>query len=231
MGAVRTQRRTHTGGGDVSDDPIDPYLATLDRSLRGRPNRGRVLAETEDHLRESAEHLERSGMPAAEAAREAVSRMGAAEPLGRAAGGRVAAGAVLVLGWVAAIGLLATAVAVHGPGQDGPTPGLPLLLVVGAMAAGVVSLLAAAAVWTWSSAIASSDATWRRAMAAFAAASAFGLVGLGVHVGKHQSGGTRALREERALFCLAVAALVVLVSVGWIELNARAEQRRKLPRR
>jgi len=120
---------------------------------------------------------------------------------------------------------------VHGPGQDGPTPGAPLLLVVGAMAAGVVSLLAAAAVWSWSSAVASSDATWRRAMAAFAAASAFGLVGLGVHVGKHQSGGTHAVREQRALFCLAVAALVVLVAVGWIELNARAEERRKLPRR
>ena len=98
------------------------------------------------------------------------------------------------------------------------------------MAAGMVSLLAAAAVWSWSSAVASSDATWRRAMAAFAAASAFGLVGLGVHVGKHQSGGTHAVREQRALFCLAVAALVVLVAVAWIELNARAEERRKLPR-
>jgi hypothetical protein len=215
----------------VSDDPIDAYLATLDRSLRGRPNRGRVLAETEDHLRESADALERSGMPAAAAAREAVSRMGDAEPLGRAAGGRVAAGAVLVLGWIAAIGLLSAAVAVRGPGQDGPTPGAPLLLVVGGMAAGVVSLFAAAAVWSWSSAVASSDATWRRAMAAFAAAAAFGLVGLGVHVGKHQSGGTHAVREQRALFCLAVAAFIVLVAVAWIELNARAEERRKLTRR
>jgi hypothetical protein len=67
-------------------------------------------------------------------------------------------------------------------------------------------------------------------MAAFAAAAAFGLVALGVHAGKHQSGGTRAVREQRALFCLAVAALIVLVAVVWIELNARAEQRRKLPR-
>jgi hypothetical protein len=215
----------------VSDDPIDAYLATLERSLRGRPNRGRVLAETEDHLRESADALERSGMPAAAAACEAVSRMGDGEPLGRAAGGRVAAGAVLVLGWIAAIGLLSAAVAVHGPGQDGPTPGAPLLLVVGGMAAGVVSLFAAAAVWSWSSAVASGDATWRRAMAAFAAAAAFGLVGLGVHAGKHQSGGTHAVREQRALFCLAVAALIVLVTVAWIELNARAEERRKLPRR
>ena len=231
MGAVRTQRRAHPGCWHVSDDAIDTYLATLDRRLRGRPNRGRVLAETEDHLRESAEHLAQTGMPAAAAAREAVSRMGDAAPLGRAAGGRVAAGAVLVLGWIAAIGLLAGAVAVHGPGQDGPTPGAPLLLVVGAMAAGVVSLFAAAAVWSWSSAIASSAATWRRAMAAFAAASAFGLVALAVHVGKHQNGGTHTVREQRSLFCLAIAALVVLVSVGWIELNARAEQRSKLPRR
>lgn len=114
-------------------------------------------------------------------------RVGEWEQFARSVARTLAAGAVLVLGWIAAIGLLATASAVHGLGQDGPTPGAPLLLVVGAMAAGVVSLLAAAAVWSWSSAVASSDATWRRAMAAFAAASAFGLVGLGVHVGKHQA--------------------------------------------
>jgi hypothetical protein len=214
----------------VTDDPIATYLATLERSLRGRPNRGRVLAETEDHLRESAEHLEESGMPAATAAHEAVSRMGDAAPLGRAAGGRVAAGAVLVLGWIAAIGLAAAAVAVHGPGQDGPTPGAPLLLVVGAMAAGVVSLLVAAAVWSWSSAIASSDATWRRAMAAFAAASAFGLVALAVHVGKHQTAVLAPFASSARWSAWAVAAIVVLVSVGWIELNARAERRSKLPR-
>jgi hypothetical protein len=57
------------------------------------------------------------------------------------------------------------------------------------------------------------------------------LVGLGVHVGKHQSGGTRAVREKRAPFCLAVAALVVLVAVGWIELSARTEERRRRPPR
>ena len=211
----------------MSDDPIDAYLATLERSLRGRPNRDRVLAETEDHLRESAAHLERTGLSPDAAARQAVGRMGAAEPLGRAAGGRVAAAAVLVLGWVGAIGLIAAAAAVKGPGQDGPTPGLPLLLLVGAMAAGVVSLLAAAAVRSWSSAIASTDAVLRRAMAAFAAAAAFALVGLGVHVGKHQSGGTIEAREQRALFCLAVAAAVLLVALAWIELNAREERRKR----
>jgi hypothetical protein len=52
-----------------------------------------------------------------------------------------------------------------------------------------------------------------------------------VHVGKHQSGGTRAVREKRAPFCLAVAALVVLVAVGWIELSARTEERRRRPPR
>lgn len=209
----------------MTDDPIDAYLATLERSLRGRPNRDRVLAETEDHLRESAEHLERTGLSPDDAARQAVGRMGAAEPLGRAAGGRAAAAAVLLLGWIGAIGLIAAAAAVKGPGQDGPTPGLPLLLLVGAMAAGVVSLLAAAAVRSWSSAIASTDAALRRAMAAFAAAAAFALVGLGVHVGKHQSGGTIEVREQRALFCLAVAAVVLLVALAWIELNARDERR------
>jgi hypothetical protein len=88
-----------------------------------------------------------------------------------------------------------------------------------------VSFFAAAAVRAWSSAIASTDAVLRRAMAAFAAAAAFALVGLGVHVGKHQSGGTMAVREQRALFCLAVAAVVLLVALAWIELNAREERR------
>jgi hypothetical protein len=211
----------------VSDDPIDAYLATLERRVRGRPDRDRLLAETEDHLRESAGDLESSGMSPAAAAREAVRRMGAAEPLGTAVGGRAGAAVVLALGWLGAIGLIAAAAAVSGPGQDGPSPGFPLLLLVGAMAAGVVSFLAAAAVRSWASAIASTDAALRRAMAAFAAAAAFALVGLGVHVGKHQSGGTMAAREERALFCLAVAAAVLLVALAWIELNAREERRKR----
>jgi hypothetical protein len=211
----------------VSDDPIDAYLATLERRVRGRPDRDRLLAETEDHLPESAGDLESSGMSPAAAAREAVRRMGAAEPLGTAVGGRAGAAVVLALGWLGAIGLIAAAAAVSGPGQDGPSPGFPLLLLVGAMAAGVVSFLAAAAVRSWSSAIASTDAALRRAMAAFAAAAAFALVGLGVHVGKHQSGGTMAAREERALFCLAVAAAVLLVALAWIELNAREERRKR----
>jgi peptidoglycan/LPS O-acetylase OafA/YrhL len=209
----------------VSDDPIGAYLATLERRVRGRPDGDRVLAETEDHLRDSAEHLERQGLSPDAAAREAVRRMGAAEPLGKAAGGRVAAAAVLALGLIGAIGLVAAAVS--GPGQDGPGAGFPLLLLVGAMAAGVVSFLAAAAVRSWSSAIASADAVLRRAMAAFAAAAAFALVGLGVHVGKHQSGGTMEVREQRALFCLAVAAVVLLVALAWIELNAREERRKR----
>jgi hypothetical protein len=215
----------------VSDDPIEAYLATLERSLRGRPSRERVLAETEDHLRESADHLERSGMAPNAAAREAVSRIGEAESLGRAAGGRAGAVVVLVLGWLAAIGLFAAAAAVSGPGQDGPTPGLPLLLGVGAVAAAVVSPLTAAAVWSWSSAVASTDAVWRRGMAAFATVAAFSMVGLAVHVGKHQSGGTVTDREQRALLCLAAAALVLLATLAWIELNARAERRRNRPRR
>jgi hypothetical protein len=73
----------------VNDDPIGAYLARLRRSLRGRPNRARVLAETEDHLRESTEALVRRGMPADVAAREAVNRMGGAErrsPLPRRSG-------------------------------------------------------------------------------------------------------------------------------------------------
>ncbi|HEX5558600.1 MAG TPA: permease prefix domain 1-containing protein [Gaiellales bacterium] len=211
----------------MSDDPIDAYLATLERRVRGRPDRDRLLTETEDHLRESAGDLESSGMSPAAAAREAVRRMGAPEPLGTAAGGRVAAAVVLALGWLGAIGLIAAAAAVSGPGQDGPSPGFPLLLLVGAMAAGVVSFLAAAAVRSWASAIASTDAALRHAMAAFAAAAAFALVGLGVHVGKHQSGGTMAAREERALFCLAVAAAVLLVALAWIELNACEERRKR----
>ncbi len=213
----------------MSDDPITAYLANLDRSLRGRPNHDRVLAETEDHLRDSADHLQQSGMAPEAAAREAVARIGEADDLGRAAGGRVAAVVVLVLGWLAAIGLFVAASAVRGPGQDGPGAGFPILLGLGGMAAAVVSLLAAAAVWSWSSAVASTDAVWRRGMAVFAAVAAFGLVGLAVHVGKHQSGGTVAAREQRALLCLAMAALVLLATLVWIELNARAERRRNRP--
>ena len=37
-------------------------------------------------------------------------------------------------------------------------------------------------------------------------------------------------RDQRALFCLAVAALVLLVSLAWMELNARAERSRNVPR-
>ena len=138
MAELCQERRPHAGGRGVTDDPIGEYLARLRRSLRGRPNRDRMLAETEDHLRESAAHLEDQGLTPASAAQEAVRRMGDADELGRAAGGRVAAIVVLVVGWVGAAGLLAAADAVHGSGQDGPAAGAPILLTFGALAAGVI---------------------------------------------------------------------------------------------
>ena len=208
----------------MTDDPIGDYLARLRRSLRGRPNRDRMLAETEDHLRESAAHLEDQGLTPASAAQEAVRRMGDAGELGRAAGGRVAAIAVLVLGWAGAVALLVAAAAVRGSGGDGPTPGALYLLAFGALAAAGVSTLAAVAVWAWSSSTATSGAVWRRVTAVVAAIAAAVLVELAVHVAKHQSGGTLETREHRALLCLALAAAVLCATVIYLELHARAER-------
>jgi len=56
---------------------IDSYLADLRRALRARFFlQRRLLAEVEDHLRESAEELRRSGLAAEDAEREAVARFG-----------------------------------------------------------------------------------------------------------------------------------------------------------
>jgi len=56
---------------------IDSYLADLRLALRSRfLLRRRLLAEVEDHLRESAEELRRSGLAADDAEREAVARFG-----------------------------------------------------------------------------------------------------------------------------------------------------------
>jgi hypothetical protein len=210
----------------VTDDPIAAYLETLGRSLRGRPNRDRVLAETEDHLRSSAESLEEQGLAPDAAAREAVRRMGSAEDVGRAAGGRVAAIIVLVLGWTGTAFLFAAAGAVRGDGQDGAAAGAPILLGLGALAALIVTPLAALAVWSWSNALHSADAVWRRVTALVAALAAAALAELAVHVAKHQSGGSRSTREGRALACLALAALILCATVIYLELHARAEQRR-----
>lgn len=58
---------------------IDAYLAELRRTLgRAFLLRRRLLAEAEAHLRDSAQALQRSGLPADDAEREAVARFGPA---------------------------------------------------------------------------------------------------------------------------------------------------------
>jgi len=67
----------------VSLDPIGEYLQSLAGRLRGWPwKRRRVLAEVEDHLRESAEVAEAAGADRAEAQRSAVERFGDTAALG-----------------------------------------------------------------------------------------------------------------------------------------------------
>lgn len=67
---------------------IENYLLLLGEELSrkrkiGRLQNGRILAETEDHLRESAVVLQRGGLPADEAERKAVESFGEASSLAR----------------------------------------------------------------------------------------------------------------------------------------------------
>lgn len=57
-------------------DPIDSYVASLRRELRGVPDAGDIVSELEDHLREAADALVLGGSPSHLAAREAVQRFG-----------------------------------------------------------------------------------------------------------------------------------------------------------
>lgn len=63
-----------------AEGPIDEYLDALLGDLRGSPrNVRRILTEAENHLRETAEALEREGSSPEASEREAVSRFGSAD--------------------------------------------------------------------------------------------------------------------------------------------------------
>lgn len=210
----------------MSDDPIARYLAHLDRSLRGRPNRQRLVEEAEDHLRESEADLRTRGLTQQQAGREAVRRLGSADSLAHAGGGRIATAVVLVLGVAAMVALLISAVAVSGPGQDGPTPGFPMYLLFGGIGVGVITVSAVVTVRTWASGVATRGAVVRMAILTVALIVAVGLGMLAVHEGKHQQGGSLAEREQRVLAVLAIAAGVIAIAVWLMELHARREQQR-----
>jgi hypothetical protein len=62
----------------MTDDPIRDYLADLGKELgRFARHRRRTLAEVEDHLREAACALQKQGLTAEDAAREAIAQLGA----------------------------------------------------------------------------------------------------------------------------------------------------------
>ena len=210
----------------MSDDPIARYLADLDRSLRGRPNRERLVGEAEDHLRESEAELRAGGLTQQQAGREAVRRLGPSDSLARAGGGRIATAVVVVLGGAVMVALLASAAAVSGPGQDGPTPGFPMYLLFGGIGVGVITVSAVVTVRTWASAVATRGAVLRMASLTVALIVAVGLGMVAVHEGKHQRGGSLAEREHRVLAALAVAAGVIAIAVWLMELHARREQQR-----
>jgi len=72
-------RRGHAGGGGVvgMTGPVEDYLRQLRASLRTRPEETiRILAEAEDHLRESVAAGQAAGLTETEAAEAAISRFG-----------------------------------------------------------------------------------------------------------------------------------------------------------
>ena len=129
--------------------PVEEYLRQLRASLRTRPaETSRILAEAEDHLRESVAAGLAAGLTEAEAAEAAISSFGTVRavarahqtPLGQAAaalGGLVMAIwllAGILLTWCFPVGLvMIVAVATTnpptwGPGPN-PSPGQPAYLV------------------------------------------------------------------------------------------------------
>ena len=130
--------------------PIEEYLRQLRASLRTRPEEtSRILAEAEDHLRESVAAGRAAGLTETEAAEAAISSFGTVRAVARAhqtPRGRAAAGlgglvmaiwllAGTLLAWCLPVGLVmvvmiaATRPPIWGPGRD-PSPGQPADLVV-----------------------------------------------------------------------------------------------------
>ena len=210
----------------MNDDPIARYLADLDRSLRGRPNRQRLVEEAEDHLRESEADLRARGLTQQQAGREAVRRLGSADSLAHAGGGRIATAVVLVLGGATMVALPASAAAVSGPGQDGPNSGISHVSAVWRDWGGRDHRLGGGHrthLGEWGG---DPRAVVRMAILTVALIVAVGLGMLAVHEGKHQQGGSLAEREQRVLTVLAIAAGVIAIAVWLMELHARREQHR-----
>jgi hypothetical protein len=230
----------------VSDEPIARYLAELDRRLRGRPNRRRLVEEAADHLRESQAALRATGMGEDEAAREAVRRLGPAGEVAAAGGGRTAAALVLVLGVVAAVALVVAAAAKNPPFRDAPQPALPLHLFFGGLGVGAIAICAAWTVWAWSDPRATRGVVVRGAMATVGMTAVVALGELAIREGKERlytmycvrdgepphklfcnPQGTRDFKtaELHALVCLVLAAAVLGLTLYAMRRHARRERR------
>jgi hypothetical protein len=85
---------------------IERYLAELRRLLGRGPGRARLLAEVEDHLRETARRLEREGASPTEAEGAAVAAFGPPDELAAQLAGEQAATAV---GWSSRVLMVALA--------------------------------------------------------------------------------------------------------------------------
>jgi hypothetical protein len=130
--------------------PVEEYLRQLRASLRTRPaETSRILAEAEDHLRESVAAGLAAGLTETEAAEAAISSFGTVRAVARAhqtTRGQAAAAlgglataiwllAGIVLAWCFPVGLvMVVAIAATnpphwGPGLD-PNPAQPAYLVV-----------------------------------------------------------------------------------------------------
>jgi len=130
--------------------PVEEYLRQLRASLRTRPEEtSRILAEAEDHLRESVAAGRAAGLTETEAAEAAVSSFGTVRAVARAhqtPRGQAAAalGSLVIaiwllagtlLAWCLPVGLVmvvmiaATRPPIWGPGRD-PSPSQPAYLIV-----------------------------------------------------------------------------------------------------
>jgi hypothetical protein len=118
--------------------PVEEYLRQLRASLRTRPEEtGRIVAEAEDHLRESVAAGRAAGLTESEAAEAAISSFGTVRAVARAhqtPGGQAAAalGRLAMASWLLAGTVLSSAFAVglvvivvmvvNGPPGSGPDP-------------------------------------------------------------------------------------------------------------
>jgi hypothetical protein len=229
----------------MTREPIAEYLADLDRRLRGRPNHDRLLAEAEDHLRESHAALLAAGLDPEEAARTAVARLGPAGGVAAAGGSRTGVAAVVVTGAVIAAGFMVAAAAKDPGYQDAPRPALPLHLFFAGLGVAVLTACLAWTVWTASGARSTRGAVTRGLMLTSGMAVAVALGELAIHEGKQRlytmycvrdgepphklfcnPQGARDFRtaELHALACVAAALLVLALTFLAMQRHARAER-------